>query len=568
MNFFGKSIAWKLFPILIVGTLVCSVGAWISLPIYTERGVMSDVRVHAEKMVQQFKIIRGYYTENVIGKAVRSKALKPTYTHKGAAGEIPLPATFIHDLSELMAETGTTLKLYSPYPFPGRAQRELDAFGESAWGALSRDPDKSFVRTETIAGRSVVRVAVADTMASQVCVDCHNSRADTPKNDWRLNDLRGVLEIHTDVTAALARGAWIGRVIALAVLGVLGAVLALTYLRAREVVIKPIGGMTNLMGELANGNLKVSIPGQDTADEIGDMARAVQVFKENAIEFKMAQDELDRVNAKLTTLNATLEDRIDQRTSELWTANKELEDFAYSVSHDLRTPLRAVDGFSKILLSHHLDQLDDRGKRYLGFIRAGVQRVGVLIDDLLKLTRSTRGDLEMEAIDLSDIATQIVDLLRDTDRSRDLVVDIEPGIKGYGESRSIHVVMENLLENAWKYTRDVDHAHIAFGALEVDDGVQVYFVKDNGAGFDMRYANKLFAPFERLHWDGEFEGNGVGLAMVQRIVVRHGGGVWADARIGKGATFYFTLSDPKRRSLNNSDRGDVITEMSHENLPA
>ncbi len=284
MDILNKSISWKLFPVMVAGVLVCGIGAWIGIPIITERGIKADAVASAEKTVKQFKVIRGYYTKNVVSKAIKSKALKPTYTHKDTPGEIPLPATFIHDLSELLAEAGTTLKLYSPYPFPLRAERELDTFGEAAWAALESNPEQSFVRTETIEGRDIVRVGLADTMASQVCVNCHNTRADTPKDDWKLNDLRGVLEIDADVTEALARGTWIGRGIALALLVVLGAVLALAYFRMRGVVVGPVGAMTNVMGTLATGDLEVDIPNQEQVDEIGEMARAVQVFKDNAIE--------------------------------------------------------------------------------------------------------------------------------------------------------------------------------------------------------------------------------------------------------------------------------------------
>lgn len=168
--------------------------------------------------------------------------------------------TFIHDLSKLLAETGTTFKLYSPYPFPIRAGRELDAFAAAAWEALGKNPDRPFSRAETIAGRDIVRVAVADTMVSQVCVDCHNSRADSPKVDWKLNDLRGVLEIDIDVTEALERGVWMGRGIALILLALFGAVLALTFFRMRSVVIAPANTMTDVMQSWRRAILTSTFP--------------------------------------------------------------------------------------------------------------------------------------------------------------------------------------------------------------------------------------------------------------------------------------------------------------------
>ena len=243
---------------------------------YLERGVKIDAVANAQNTVKQFKILRSYYTKNVIKKVLASKALKPTYTHKDTPGEVPLPATLIHDLSELLAEAGTSLRLYSPYPFPLRANRTLDDFGKSAWDALATTPDQPFVRTEIQGDREVVRVGVADTMGSQVCVNCHNSRSDTPKDDWKLNDLRGVLEISTDVSDQIARGVWTGRGIALALVAVLGAVLLLAFFRMRGVVLNPVKIMSEVMRTLATGDHEIEVPEKDRVDEIGEMAQAVQ----------------------------------------------------------------------------------------------------------------------------------------------------------------------------------------------------------------------------------------------------------------------------------------------------
>lgn len=533
LGILNSSISWKLFPVLVIGVLVCGIGVWIGMPIATERSIRSDVLTNAEKAVNQFKVIRRYYTENVINKALKSRALKPTVTHKGKDGEIPLPATFIHDLSRLLTDSGTTLRLYSPYPFPVRQTRVLDDFGSNAWEALNRNPEKSFIRSEIIEGRNIVRVAVADTMVSQVCVDCHNSRADTPKNDWKLNDLRGVLEIGTDVTMALSRGTLIGRAIALALLGVLGVVLAFTFFRMRGVVIEPVGAMTTVMETLAAGNLNIDIPSQDRVDEIGDMARAVQVFKDNAIDLKEAQDKLAVMNTRLSKWNTALEDQVDSAT-------REMEAFTYSVSHDLRAPLRTVDGFSRILLEDFSDGVDKKARHYLKRIRAGTMRMGALIDDLLSLSRTTRAEMHKEKTNLTAIAEEEAAKLLESDAGRNVEFDFKQDVVVNGDPRFLRVVMNNLLGNAWKYTSLKDRAKIEFGVSEDKNG-PVFFVRDDGAGFDMAFADKLFVPFQRLHGVEEFEGNGVGLATVQRIINRHGGKVWAKGEIDKGATVHFTL---------------------------
>ncbi len=229
MKMFEKSISWKLFPLLIAGVLICSIGIWFGIPLVLERGVKNDAVANAQTTVKQFKILRSYYTKNIVKKALASKALKPSYSHKDTPGEIPLPATLIHDLSELLTKAGTTLKLYSPYPFPVRGERQLDSFGKQAWSFLKSNPEQPFVKAESTAESEIVRVAIADTMVSKICVNCHNTRADTPKNDWKLKDLRGVLEINTDIGPALARGTWTARIIALAVVAVLGLVLLVAY---------------------------------------------------------------------------------------------------------------------------------------------------------------------------------------------------------------------------------------------------------------------------------------------------------------------------------------------------
>jgi methyl-accepting chemotaxis protein len=199
MDILNKSISWKLFPSLIAGLAICIIGVLIAVPLVSENNLKRTAAENAQRTVKQFKILRSYYTKNIIAKALASKALKPSIGHKGTPGQIPLPATLIHDLSELLTEAGTTLKLYSPYPFPNRANRKMDSFGDQAWEALTSDPATPFVRSVVIDDREIVRVAVSDTMVSPICVNCHNTRADTPKDDWNLNDLRGVLEVDTTV---------------------------------------------------------------------------------------------------------------------------------------------------------------------------------------------------------------------------------------------------------------------------------------------------------------------------------------------------------------------------------
>jgi light-regulated signal transduction histidine kinase (bacteriophytochrome) len=248
----------------------------------------------------------------------------------------------------------------------------------------------------------------------------------------------------------------------------------------------------------------------------------------------------ERAESHVRMLNARLEARVTERTQELEAANKELEAFSYSVSHDLRAPLRAIDGFGRVLAEDYASQLDEEGHRHLSRIQLAARRMGELIDGLLVLARVTRNDMHRERVDLSDIAADLVASMRRDSGAREVRVDIESGLVVHGDSRLLRVALENLLGNAWKFTRGTREPHITFGRLP-DDGETTYFVRDNGAGFDMNYAQRLFGAFERLHREAEFEGTGVGLATVRRIVQRHGGRIWAKSAVGQGATFLFTL---------------------------
>ncbi|MHB8982760.1 sensor histidine kinase [Thiobacillus sp.] len=240
------------------------------------------------------------------------------------------------------------------------------------------------------------------------------------------------------------------------------------------------------------------------------------------------------------TARKETERQLERRTAELEAINRELEAFSYSVSHDLRAPLRAIDGFSRILLTDYAERLDETGRDRLGRIRRAAQHMGTLIDDLLKLSRVTRTELKREDVDLSALATDIANELRRLAPEREIAFSIAPALRANGDRGLLRIVLDNLLGNAWKFTGGRSDARIALEA-ENPGGETVYVVSDNGAGFDMAYANKLFGVFQRLHDATEFPGTGIGLATVQRIVHKHGGRIWAESEVGKGARFYFTL---------------------------
>ena len=251
--------------------------------------------------------------------------------------------------------------------------------------------------------------------------------------------------------------------------------------------------------------------------------------------------ERERAQQQILRLNADLEARVLRRTAELEAVNGELKAFSYSVSHDLRAPLNTIDGFAHLLAKAEGERLGDKGKHYLARIRSATREMVELIDGLLALAQVSRSALQMRDVDLSALAQAVLQKLQEHDAQRQLMLNVEPGLKGRGDPMLLSTVLQNLLGNAWKFTRKQDAAIITFGCQTSESQERVFFVQDNGAGFDMAAAHKLFTTFERLHAPVDFAGTGVGLSIVKRAVERHGGRVWAESRVGEGATFFFTL---------------------------
>ena len=309
----------------------------------------------------------------------------------------------------------------------------------------------------------------------------------------------------------------------------------------RSLCILPLLSQDNLIGAF---NMSSEIPGFFDEERIS-LGREVA----NQVAIAITQSNL---LGELRDLNAELEERVLERTAQLQTSNRELESFSYSVSHDLRAPLRGIAGFSEALSSEYADVLGEEGKHYLARIQGNTKRMAQLIDDLLSLARITRREMSRQEVDLSKLAGEIAEELRSQESERRVDFEIEEQATVRGDAGLLKIVLANLLGNAWKFTSARAEANIQFGVLpqtfvsqdengEKHAEEKVFFVRDNGAGFNMTYAHKLFGAFQRLHSANEYPGTGIGLATVQRIIHRHGGRIWAEAEVDKGATFYFVF---------------------------
>ncbi len=356
-------------------------------------------------------------------------------------------------------------------------------------------------------------------------------------------------------------------------LNIFGIILSflLIYFLSKKIILNRLKSLTDMCSEIRRGNLnhrlsdkshdelgRLALTFNDTTEKLAERNQQLKEEKQKVIDNisklekyrehleALVKERTKKLEESKLSLTYLLEDvnesraELDVLNKQLQAANKELEAFAYSVSHDLRAPLRNIDGFSQILLEDYSDILDKQGQHYLQRVRAGTQNMGRLIDDILSLSRSGRHAMDKKTINMESIVREVYDSLENElkDRKVDFVIHECPPV--LADSHLVKIVFTNLLSNALKFTRIRKNAKIETGSM-TEDGHTVFFIKDNGAGFDMKYADKLFIPFQRLHRAEEFEGSGIGLAIVQRIIHRHGGRIWAESEIDVGTTFYFTF---------------------------
>ena len=363
------------------------------------------------------------------------------------------------------------------------------------------------------------------------------------------NEIVGSIYLHAHYGLYQRIRNYTGILLAVGSLALLISLILSTWLQAT--VTRPILDITKVAQQVVEKGDYSPRAHKSTDDEIGYLVDAFNRMlseiggRTDALEAsnqELSHEIAERKNAEdeIRRLNVELEARVEERTNKLQEINSELEAFSYSVSHDLRAPLRAIDGFSQALLTEYSGQLDEKMQHYLNRIKSGTARMGQLIEDLLNLSRISRLELVWREVDLSALATHVLQELQQHDPGRKVDISVWDGIMVRADQRLLRVALENLLGNAWKFTGKVEQAHIELGMLQEGER-RIVFVRDNGAGFDMAYADKLFGAFQRLHAMQEFPGTGIGLATVQRIISRHGGRIWCQAAPGKGATFFFTL---------------------------
>jgi len=346
-----------------------------------------------------------------------------------------------------------------------------------------------------------------------------------PNTDWRV--FVGVPSASFIEIAADTNNPYLIAIIAAALTG-----LILAFIIGRQ-LSNNVARIAEGLGSFGEGNLdhRLKLTGRD---ELSDIA---ECFNE------MAEDH-QQYELKIKEMNSQLEIKVEERTSQLVTANKELDSFSYSVSHDLKAPLRSISGFSKILLESYRDKLDLEGKDCVERIHRASERMSGLIDELIEFSHINRAELHLQTVSLSDMALQIAEELQQSQPERQVEFKIRSGVTADADLVLIRSVMENLLGNAWKFSQRKGKPIITFDTKD-QNGSTTFLIKDNGAGFNQEYAGKLFSPFQRLHASSEFDGTGIGLASVQRIIHRHGGKIWGEGKEEEGATFYFTLPKPE-----------------------
>lgn len=484
----------------------------------------------AESIHAQIMADREYYASVVVPRILELGGTLASQYHD-VRGVLPLPATFVREASEIVATQhgGYAAQLISPWAI-NKNQGLRDQFHRDAFAALTMNPDEHFFRINTVEGRAVMRILMADRASAQSCVGCHNAHPESPRHDFKLHDVMGGLEVIIPVDQYLQESR---EDLLLTVGGGLGLSLLLVGIVAtgtRRVVARPLSQLASRMRSFADpdaGPLSSSAVSGPPRDEVGALTATYDQMQAVIVS---QRQELQAANTRLA-----------EQVTDLKAANHELEAFSYSVSHDLRAPLRSMDGFSKILTEEYAAGMPEAARHYLERVRENAQKMDHLVSALLALSRLGRQAMAVQTVEPRQLVADVLGELTGEQNGRRVEITVGALPSCVADGVLLKQVYMNLISNALKFTRTREVAKITVGCRS-ENGLNTYFVQDNGVGFDMQYVGKLFGAFQRLHRAEEFAGTGVGLATVKRIILRHGGDVLAESEVGKGTTMYFTLT--------------------------
>lgn len=528
-HFRGWRVGTKLLVLIVpLLALVTVMTAW-GLHERNTAKLTEKLTQRARSLHTQIMADREYYAAVILPRVLTlGGSLGEDY--RRVHGRFPLPATFVREVSERTAivQEGYKANLISPWPI-NKDKGLTDQFQRDAFATLTANPAGHFFRTDTSKGRAVMRVILADRASAQSCVTCHNAHPQSPKHDFRLNDLMGGLEIEMPMDQYLKESQQDLLMTVGGGTGLCLLVVGIVAFGARQTVTRPLATLASRMREIS-GTREAPPPETAVAPPSDEVTQLTATFEQMQAVIAAQQTQLEDANV-----------RLEAQVIELKTVNEELEAFSYSVSHDLRAPLRAMDGLSKILFEEFAPQMSKEVQRYLQMVRDNAQQMDQLVNDLLHFSRLGRQPLTRQAVAPADLVRQVLRDLRSEQEGRKVEITIEDLPVCQADQSMLKQVFVNLLSNALKFTRHREVGVITIGC-RTEGSKNIYFVKDNGVGFETRYANKLFGVFQRLHRAEDYEGTGVGLAIVQRIIHRHGGQVWAEAEVNNGATFYFTLT--------------------------
>lgn len=562
----NSSIRWQLILPVPFVVFILTFFVWIYLPPYLQDKTEENAVAYAKQLVNHYKLLREYYTRNVIAKALDDGSLTPTFRHKMEEKGIPLPATMIHDMSDLLRGEETSLYLYSAYPFPNRQDRKLDEFQQTAWDMLNSGEAEEYTRLTKKNGHTVVRVAIPDLMVDNTCVDCHNTHPLTPRIGWKLGDIRGILEADVVVDDQIATQSLVTRNLLIGMM-LAGALLVACVYYSAISVIKPILHLTKVMkhlaekdyhyknqaGETQRDDEKIIIPDYGK-DEIGTLGRTFDNLITN----------LHASRISLSELACSLEDQVEERTSTLKERERELEqalikaqaadraksEFLSSMSHELRTPLNNILGFGQLLTQSRKSSLTEKQAGYTQNILKSGRHLLNLINEILDLSKIGSGKIElsMEDLDINILFMDCADLVSSLAEEKNVRLNITYVPKGFPSLYVDHTrakqIIVNLLTNAIKYNRKNGRVILL---AEIANGNTVrIIVRDTGIGIPKEKHQLIFKPFNRLGADkSNIEGTGIGLVIVSKLVALLKGKVYFESEEGIGSIFNLELPSGK-----------------------